>query len=193
MAVVMEEGQLRALGDRCDQQVYRGRPAMLTPEGEGCLGLESTSAVGCIEGDERQLSELGATFRVVARASGGIQELQRDEIAKRDLVELDERRPSCRDASRGFASVPRAGVGEIPRHLRFAEPTKFFRRRAESPFAFDSPEETPSRVQANDLVEGPIDRLRERPGAEDLLRLCRLLAVDDHRGLVGFGYLFCHG
>src|SRR4029450_4358905 len=89
MAVVMEEGQLRALGDRCDQQVYRGRPAMLTPEGEGCLGLESTSAVGCIEGDERQLSELGATFRVVARASGGIQELQRDEIAKRDLVELD--------------------------------------------------------------------------------------------------------
>src|SRR4029450_8591515 len=89
---------------------------MLAPEGESSLGLESTSPVGGIEGDERQLLKLGAAFRVVACAPGRIQKLERDGIAKRDLVELNERRPSCRDASTGFASVPRAGVGEIARH-----------------------------------------------------------------------------
>jgi len=75
---------------------------------------------------------------------------------------------------------------------RLPQPAHLCRRRTDAAFSANPIHEATAGCERDYLVERGVDRLRERARPEDLARLGHLLAVDDERGLVLFGYLFSH-
>src|SRR5262249_6878043 len=93
------------------------------------------------------------------------------------------------------STIPGARVREVERHLslaRFAQPVQLFRRGADAAIADQPLEELDPTLDAENLIESLVDGLGERRRAQNLLRTLGLLAVNDHRGLVRFGYLLRH-
>ena len=72
------------------------------------------------------------------------------------------------------------------------ESPHLFRRRPDATLATNSFEEAHAAIVVDDVLQSGVDRLCEGLGAKDLLYSVDFLAVDEERGLVLFGYLFCH-
>ena len=97
--------------------------------------------------------------------------------------------PAVEDRS---APMPCARVREVRRHLWLAQAPQLFRGWPDAAFATNPLEESHASIVLDDVLERRIDGLGDRLRAENLLRAFDLLAVDDQRSLVWFGYLLSH-
>src|SRR5437868_6683913 len=89
--------------------------------------------------------------------------------------------------------MPRAHASEVRGQLEArAQTPDLLRRGTDAAVPANSIHDPPAAVESDHLVESSLDGCRERLRAENLLHATRLRTVDEHRGLVLFGYLLCH-
>lgn len=113
MTVVMEKNGIVCLGNGRDEQVDRGRPAVLTALGEHGLGSRRESADPRIERQAWEMGERRSEVPVVGRTSGGIEKLERHGGTQRKRIALQQKAPPILGLA---ASMPGARVSEEECH-----------------------------------------------------------------------------
>lgn len=165
------------LGDRGDQEIGRLRAAMLAPGDECRLCASSERLSAPVERQRAKTFEPQGDPVEIGLVARRVEEFEGDRRAQRELVFVDQARPSLSDL---VLPVPGTCIGQKDRHLRRAEPPQFLRVWADAPAFPDVIHQITALLAADDLVERSVDRVGDRLGAEDLARLRELLAVDDH-------------
>ncbi len=184
----MEDDRVVDRRDRGYENVDGARATMLATVRKPLLRLKGESCRVFVERKVRKSLEVRSEGVVVASAPGRIEELERNGHTNGDLVGVEERFPLLVNPA---APVPCARVGEIGQSGP-TEAAELTWRRTNPTIATYSFHQAPSGGEPNDLVECTIDGRGERLRPEDLTGLIDLLAVDDQRGLVPFGYLGRH-